>query len=295
VDKRALLDLETFYDIEYDIVRGYYFDDGFNVKIKEFIQKLAELRSKYKKAKNPIQNTIKLLMNSIYGKSIMKPIEKDMIVVDEADLEKYQVRYYNYIKGIEPPVNGKVFIERIRTIDNHFIIPQFGVSVLSWSKHLMNKVICTAEQNGIDIFYTDTDSIHIREADISKLAEIYKNKYGSELIGSNLTQFHTDFDPVNGKPSHSVSLIVLGKKCYLDVLENEDHEQDYHVRMKGIPEQVLKNYCQKQKIDLVDLYIQLYEGDRIKFDLKDGSAAFKMTKSFDQITRETFTRTIHLG
>jgi plasmid rolling circle replication initiator protein Rep len=44
---------------------------------------------------------------------------------------------------------------------------------------------------------------------------------------------------------------------------------------------------------MIDLYMELYDGEKIKFDLKDGSTAFKKTNSFNQITRETFTRTIH--
>jgi hypothetical protein len=62
--------------------------------------------------------------------------------------------------------------------------------------------------------------------------------------------------------------------------------------MKGIPEQVLLNYCKKAEIDIEELYFRLYDGEAITFDLKDGSAAFKKTATFDQITRDTFKRTV---
>ena len=46
-----------FYEIDFEIVRGYYFEDGFNSKTNEFISKLLELRKKYKSEHNPLQNT----------------------------------------------------------------------------------------------------------------------------------------------------------------------------------------------------------------------------------------------
>jgi hypothetical protein len=37
------------------------------------------------------------------------------------------------------------------------------------SKRIMNEVICLAEDNEIEIFYQDTDSMHIQKADIPRL------------------------------------------------------------------------------------------------------------------------------
>jgi hypothetical protein len=159
----------------------------------------------------------------------------------------------------------------------------------------MNRVICLAEQNGIDIYYTDTDSIHIREDQISQLAEIFKEKYNADLIGVNMTQYHTDFEPINGKPSHSTCLIALGKKSYIDLLENQDGEKAFHIRMKGIPEQCLLNYCTKNNITPEQLYRDLYEGKEAEFDLTDGKVCFKMTNTFDQMTLSKFSRKIKFG
>ena len=52
----------------------------------------------------------------------------------------------------------------------------------------------TAQDNNIEIFYQDTDSMHLRDNDIEKLQQIYNEKYGKELIGKNMGQFHSDFD-----------------------------------------------------------------------------------------------------
>jgi hypothetical protein len=291
-DKRALQDLEEYYEIDYDIIRGYYFDDGFNTLINEFIKKLFELRLVYKRENNPLQETIKLLLNSIYGRSILKPIDTIIDIID-ADNEGDYIRVnYNYINGESYKKNNKCFYKRIKPINKHFNVPQFGVAVLSWSKYLMNRVICTAEQNGIDIFYTDTDSIHILEQDIDKLSKIFKQKYKQDLIGENLTQYHTDFIKINGKPSFSKTFIGLGKKSYLDVLMNENGETDYHIRLKGIPNQVILNHCERNDISVIDLYMNLLNNETVEFDLTDGSTCFKKTKCYEQITQDNFKRKI---
>lgn len=58
IDKIALMDLIEFYDIEYEFIRGYYFDEGFNNKINDFVNTLFDLRLKDKDEKNPLQKTI---------------------------------------------------------------------------------------------------------------------------------------------------------------------------------------------------------------------------------------------
>ena len=44
--------------------------------------KIYDLRKELKQKKNPAQMVIKLLMNSMYGKTIIKPIETDTIIKD---------------------------------------------------------------------------------------------------------------------------------------------------------------------------------------------------------------------
>ena len=295
VDKIALLDLIEFYNIEYDIVRGYYFNDGFNNTINKFIKMLFDLRLRYKQSKNPLEQTIKLLLNSIYGKSILKPMKEDIKLVPLNKLTSYIYRNYNFIKEITIEDNiSKAYVKKIKPINNHFNLPQFGVSVLSWSKHIMNQVMCTAEQNNIPIFYQDTDSMHLFESDVDKLATIYREKYGKTLIGKNMCQFHCDFDSFDGANGnvHSRKLIALGKKSYLDILVDEDGKEGYHIRMKGICNQCILNKCKRMKITVEELYEKMYNGMQIEFDLTDGSNCFKKTKTFNQITLPQFIRRV---
>ena len=66
-----------------------------------------------KKDKNPAQIVIKLLMNSMYGKTIIKPVETYTIVKDNRDdFEKYIPYNYNYIDSVIE-VSDKVYTKKV--------------------------------------------------------------------------------------------------------------------------------------------------------------------------------------
>ena len=62
--------------------------------------------------------------------------------------------------------------------------------------------------------------MHIEARKMDRLSKAYKTKYGRELVGDDLGQFHNDFDPDEWKGKGykdvvSVGLIAIGKKCTL--------------------------------------------------------------------------------
>lgn len=97
--------------------------------------------------------------------------------------------------------------------------------------------MCLAEDMKMKIFYQDTDSMHLINRDIPNLAKEFLLKYQRELIGKSLGQFHSDFESdLLGKEKqiYSTMFIALGKKCYIDQLENGSSNngvlyQDYHI------------------------------------------------------------------
>lgn len=318
VDKIQLEDLIEFHGLsvnDFTILRGYYFCDGFNSRINKTIKYLFETRKQKKREKNPSQEIYKLIMNSAYGKSIMKEHITETRFFDN-NTEKQKLEYNQYVsrnfEWVEKIVNvydcDKKIIHSISPINEHHNIAQVGSSVLSWSKRIMNEVMCLAEDNKIEIFYQDTDSMHMYETHIETLARLFKAKYNRELIGEELGQFHTDFDikyeDENGKSHeckqvHSRQLITLGKKCYIDELVGIDHEGKqrvaYHARMKGVSNDAIE-YTKKQKQydNLVELYTDLYNGESISFDLCCGGdkAVFKFSGSMSVQTMPTFIREI---
>ena len=183
LDKIQLEDLMNFHGLtetDFTILQGYYFDDGFNKQINKNIEYLFNKRKAFKQVKNLIQEIYKLIMNSAYGKSIMKEVLNEYrIFDDEITYDIFVSRNYNWIEEIvEIDDCNKKKVKMLKPISEHTNICQVGSSVLSWSKRIMNEVMCLAEDNNIDMFYQDTDSIHIYQDNIQQLGYLFYNKYG---------------------------------------------------------------------------------------------------------------------
>lgn len=71
--------------------------------------------------------------------------------------------------------------------------------------------MCTSEDIGAEIHYTDTDSMHIQANKVKPLADAFRKKYGRELFGKGLGQFRSDFEA--DKSYHIVDrkLVKVGK------------------------------------------------------------------------------------
>ena len=315
IDKVALEDLIKFQKVEFDIIRGYYFDEGFNTNIKSVIEKIFNERKNLKKQGNPAEVVYKLIMNSGYGKSIMKEIETETKYFNnETEMNTFVSRNYNWVISWEQLADSKTFkVKIVKPLNDHFNIAQVGVSILSWSKRIMNEVICLAEDNGLPIYYQDTDSIHIDNENIEKLATLFSNKFGRELIGKELGQFHSDFEMLDYKTTDeegfekeiscknviALESIFLGKKCYIDKLEGEtekgEKKIDYHIRMKGVPNSCIKWTAEKLGYENVfELYKDLYNGKEIEFDLTEGGRKgnFKFNANGTIETLQEFKRLI---
>ena len=71
----------------------------------------------------------------------------------------------------------------------------FGASVLSMSKRIMNEIVCMAEDLGNNVYYQDTDSMHIEHDKIQQFSEAFQKKYNQEIIGEDFIGcFYNDFD-----------------------------------------------------------------------------------------------------
>ena len=301
IDKIALEDTIKQHNIEFEVIRGYYFDEGFNTKINDTIQHIFNERKKLKAQKNPAEVVYKLIMNSAYGKSILKEIETEIqFFNNEEDMNIFISRNYNWVQNYEA-IDGSTMciLEKVNPINNHFNIPHVGVSILSMSKRIMNEVMGLAEDNSLEMFYQDTDSIHISADHIEILAKLYYGVYGKELIGEDLGQFHSDFDLKGCENVYANRSIFLGKKCYIDELYGTDEKTgeqkiDYHIRMKGVPTSTIKYTAKNLNLTVFELYKKLYQGDKIMFDLTEGGtrANFKINKNGTINTLPFFERVI---
>lgn len=282
-DKIHLEDLIKFQEIEYEIIEGIYFNEGFNPSLCDVMKELFEERKIKKKEKNPIQLVYKLIMNAAYGKMLLKPIDTQYkFSYDEKEFKKQLNYNYNQVIDFEKYGNVNVMKVSKSIVQSKNSVHQ-GVMILSMAKRIMNEVMCLAEDEKLDMYYTDTDSIHIKESHVDILANKFEEKYNRKLIGGNLGQFHCDFD----NDAVSTHLIALGKKSYIDLLENPDGTISHHIRMKGVPKESIL-----AKGDPMKTYQDLYEGKEKIFDLmaekpKFDSSGFGVVK-----TLKSFTRTV---
>lgn len=304
VDNITLEDWIKYNGLECEVLRGYKWTGEKSFLIRDIIQNLHLLRCEYKKTKNPLQLVIKLIMNSAYGKMIQKPIttttefkrhhtkvfnKKLNDYVDDYPLDKYLIK--NSAKVISYiQVNKNLSAIKVgQQIDTFYTNTLLGVQILSMSKRIMNEVMCTAEDIGIKIYYQDTDSMHIQKFKIDDLAKEYKKRFGRELIGKNLGQFHNDFDEVEN--GYAYKSIFVGKKMYVDMLKNEK-DFGIHYRMKGVNLDCVKLYAEENNLSIFDIYNKLYNGEEITFDLLKAKPCFKMNDNQTVTNLSTFERSI---
>ena len=286
LDKTSFEDCEKFSGLEFKIIQGYYYNEGHNDKVNEVITTLFNERLKKKSEGNVIQKVYKLIMNSAYGKTLLKPIDEDVDVIYKKNWDKYLSRNYNFIKEFSP-CGDNYIVKKIKTIGSHFNNCYAGVEVLTMSKRIMNEVMYCAEDKNIELYYTDTDSIHMNYDDVEPLSKYFNEKYNRVLCGKQLGQFHIDFDLAGSVGDiKSIKSVFLGKKCYMDLLESKDKDGNViygeHLRMKGIPEASIHYTCKIRGQTPYDLYMDLYEGKEVLFDLLCGGdrVNFKYNKDF---------------
>lgn len=289
IDSITLEDYINFHEIEYEILDGVYWDMGVNKKMGEVIQTLFNARLQAKKEKKgALSNVIKLMLNSSYGKTIMKKTNTENVIVkttnksynektkkwtthQKTDFEKYVYNNFNTIKSYRKINTDNYEVERV-CADNSYNRGHIGCAILSMSKRIMNEVFDIANENEYPIYYTDTDSLHCNMDDVPKLEANYELKYNKKLNGTALEQFHTDFalDGACGE-IYATKSIFLGKKSYMDVLESVDKNGNKisgtHIRLKGITEAGLEHTSKDYKDGYFGLYQDLAKGTKKKIIL----------------------------
>lgn len=308
VDNIWLEDLKEFHKIQdedIDLIRGYYYDQGRNYRIQEAIEHLFNQRLSYKRDKNPIETVVKMLMNSCYGKSILKPIDTTRRVIDKSKLEiEIMDMKAAMIEVTQIDDSDNYIIRKNVAISDIKGFPTLGVQVLSMSKRIMSEVMVTAQDMGIRIYYTDTDSMHIDNSngELLLLEDEFRRRYQRELVGKAMGQFHCDFDVPEFTEGHwySSRFIGIGKKCYLDVLRNESYPSQvaFHWRLKGVTKDSFYDAAEKFKNDRFPsaeeaIMTHLFEGGECEFDLMvGGRCSFKNSKGMGKYTIEDFTRRV---
>ncbi|EGZ29373.1 hypothetical protein PHYSODRAFT_473095 [Phytophthora sojae] len=289
VGRQALEDIVHSQGALYTVIEGIYWNEGFNDQIIRTIRKMLNARLKYKAEGNPLQEVLKLMMNSSYGKLLMKPIVKKKFFVSGAEMKIDTCTRKNIHRMISrTPISDNLAIfEEHKALSQHFSPIHLGIQILDSSKHIMNRVMCLAEGIDARIWYQDTDSMHIEYDSVPRLADVYRDLYNSEVIGKQMGQFHVDFD-LAGSEGNIVAKesVILGKKSYLDVLACDGNDATgLHIRMKGIPGKLLEG-------DAYVTYIKLFNGEAVSFDLTELCSININSKTQSVSKRSNFTRSV---
>ena len=321
VDDIQLLEMIKWQKIDYEIHECIYWDQGESDKIQKVIKHLYEKRQEEKRNKSTLEQVYKLIMNSSYGKCIEMSHPYETVIVDGHHYVNHLFQNYTNIQRIDEiasfdreivdnPMeeenvdeNRQYIFREYKQYDNFFVPTIIGVRILSMSKKLMNEVMVPAELSGILIFYQDTDSMHVLSHQVNDLEEAWRlhNGKGPEekLIGNNLCQFHSDFEPINGNPTESCGSIFLGKKMYIDKLipkgEIFSNEIKYMTRLKGIPRASLMNYDidgfeKKDESKLWKIYEKIFDGCSIEFELVVDRVKMSFTRHLEVQTINSFKR-----
>jgi hypothetical protein len=318
VSKYQLESFIEFHKIQFNIIRGYYFDEGRNMKLGKVMEHLYHTRQKEKAKGSPINVVYKLLANSAYGKSLMKALEHNEHYIETWDkntqqhsdmaVDRFKMRNYNHITtwGVKKISDTLYKAKTYKSLNEHFNNCPFGCEVLGMSKIIMSEVMCLAEDLGIEIYITDTDSFHIPTSRLPDLEKAFRQKYGRvvgdygrKLIGENPGEFHSDFesDIIVGDIVAKEGF-YLGKKCYLEIMTGKDKYgntvDDYHVRMKGVSNHAIKHYAKEHGITIRDIYLKLFQGETLKFDLTCGfqKPTFQYLDDMTVKSRDKFAREI---
>lgn len=288
-----LQDFIKYQEGEVEFINCIYWKGDKDDRMANFIRKIYDLRVEYKSQGNPMQEVLKLFMNSSYGKTIQKDVNEEFKFLNKEKKESFIINNFERIKEVIK-INSKTYWIKCEGCSEPLTIPcQIGALILGMSKRIMNEVICLAEDNHIDVYYQDTDSIHIKKCDVDSLARAFQASYGRPLTGSSMGQFHVDFPLINNKDTWSKQSIFLGKKCYIDCLINTEGEEQSFIRMKGIPEEVIRTTCKEIGITEYDLYNELYDGKEIDFNLlKKKCPSFEFLKDFGIRCKQKFNRKI---
>jgi len=277
----------------YTIVR---FDDTCD-RFAQFIKKLFTLRIIFKALKLQCQNTIKLMMNSSYGRTILKqsPYKKVYKRVQSKDdklkFSKYIDKNYFYLKPEINKIGNYVKLNKRQLTFNPSGYPHVGSHILEMSKRLMNKMFYQIYENGLAVYYTDTDSIHVQANSLKSLGD---------MLGEEMTQFHSDFGEAGyrgvyckdlGKTNpgiFAIRSIFVMKKCYYDKLfcinnETNKYEIIEHKRVKGIASGFMNE----------ERYEKLLDGSILECDMCEyKDLIMRKTKEGVLITIDKFKRTI---
>ena len=180
------------------LIKGYYFDEGVNDKLHEFVNRLYELK---KDNENSLSKVAKFMIAQIYGKCIPKGSCEVVRIMNEENFKKFKMNNSVFISRCEKMDRGRMKVWSKKEISSTYIIPQLALQILSLSKiQLMNAI--NEVEEGVYKIYTDSITMSKELFDELKFSEVINDKLGGWKIEYEATKLE-----IFNKQSYMAELI----------------------------------------------------------------------------------------
>ena len=219
VDLITLHDLVRHHGIEYSIIDGIYFNEG-SVNISKEIHEIFAIRKTAKLENNAeLADQIKKELNiNLYGKLMKKQKAIESLYFDSKD-EAYQYLISHKNAFQLTSKNGKSIVQYYKRYTNNYNLLYVGCSILSKAREIINKYIYELEESGVEVIYSNVDSIFIRKSDLDKF---------SGTIGDELGMFHYEYENI-------IKALFVDKGSYiLKLSDGRKIIRDTYKKMKNI-------------------------------------------------------------
>jgi hypothetical protein len=175
---------------------GYYWDksvtdlfDGFVnhwIKVKKAEDKKKNQGKPFNKA---LRETVKLILNSAFGKMIQKVIEDETNLISNAySLRHFKGKFNSGYDLFQVSPHIDLIKGKLRKVDYTSAKPQFiGLFILDYTKKKMYNEIFSQTK----VYYSDTDSALIKKSELTRL-----QKEGILKIGSGLGEYDVEMDDI---------------------------------------------------------------------------------------------------
>ena len=204
VDLITLKDLIRWHEIDYEIVDGVYWDTE-GVSIREFIESIYQKRITDKENSQIYKN---ILNKELYGKSLMhqRPT-KPKVFNNQKDAMDYIVKHFDLCLRAYSISPTQYEVVRYKQWTENYNLAHWGCTILSTARSIINNYIYTLIDNGVEVLYSNIDSLIFRKRDLPTFERLFPNS-----IGNGLGQFHSDLD--DERYTSAQEGIFIGKGCY---------------------------------------------------------------------------------
>jgi hypothetical protein len=250
VGKVDLEDYIKFHNIEFTVIEGVYWSSSSppNKTWGDMMNFLFNSRLAYKDQKNTsMSNMIKLAMNSQYGSTIVKTHDTKHTLLDKSRPDLNQAVYNIFHSIVEMYDIGQVLQVKRAQVDMSFNSCLFGTIVVSMARRIMNRVMWSMEHTQTYCLYTDTDSLMFDAGKLDDITVHYEAEFKSKLVGTQLGQFHSDFESIPGcadSTVRSAKLYLVAKKIYCHELYGYNTQgemiESRQFKCKGIPKKAME-------------------------------------------------------